>query len=60
MPATVGAVLRELAVTTGIDVTGILSGDSGGRPLLTEDPRLDEADPKLLTEERAPVSEESR
>lgn len=60
MPATVGAVLRELAVTTGIDVPSILSGPSNGTPLLTEDPRLDEADPKMLTEERAPAVEESR
>ncbi|MEN0063156.1 MAG: SPFH domain-containing protein [Myxococcota bacterium] len=30
LPATVGAVLRELTATTGIDVAGILSGERGG------------------------------
>jgi flotillin len=60
LPATVGAVLREMAITTGIDVPSILSGTSNGRAMITEDPRLDEADPKLLTEETVPATEESR
>ena len=42
LPATVGAVLREMSVTTGIDVPAVLAQQATGRPLLTDTPNLEE------------------